>query len=350
MLAARSGATSSTCQGRAPRRARAAPKAATRPASSLGGGSQSTRRTLSGETMFSTGMASRSDSSARAAREAASRAAAAGSLSAQARAGGGASVGTDCAGRALSGSRPLRSRACHQVRAARRAGPPRNPGSVSSSSIEATGVVAAATIAASGRIRPGETSRRWASCSRVCHSSRTTASWRRLRTRCMPDVRRQGSVRGGGGVKPGQGGELLLGPLQLALLAPAARARRRAGRPGPRRPARRTAARARAAGAWTSPPPSAPWPGGRPSSSSTTAARPTRGRPASRAPSSVSNSVRGRIPTSARHGRSWLAACSTHSASAMASDSSCRSGQPIGSIRKVPAPARRSWTRYARWP
>ena len=98
------------------------------------------------------------------ARAAASRAAATGSLSAQARAAAGASVGSDCGGSALSGSRPAAARACHQVRAARRAGPAVKPGRVSIWSSEPTGPVAAATIAASGRTRPGEMSRRWASC------------------------------------------------------------------------------------------------------------------------------------------------------------------------------------------
>ena len=59
----------------------------------------------------------------------------------------------------------------------------------------------------------------------------------------------------------------------------------------------------------------------KPSSCSVSAARPTRSKPASRAASSVSNSRRGRSPTSARQARSWLAACSTHSASPIASSS-----------------------------
>ena len=44
-----------------------------------------------------------------------------------------------------------------------------------------------------------------------------------------------------------------------------------------------------------------------------TAARPTRGSPASRAASSVSKSLCGHMPSSERHGRSWLAACRIHS-------------------------------------
>ena len=44
----------------------------------------------------------------------------------------------------------------------------------------------------------------------------------------------------------------------------------------------------------------------------------TRSEPSSRPTSSVSNSRRGRRPSSARHGRSWLAACRIHSASASA--------------------------------
>ncbi len=44
-----------------------------------------------------------------------------------------------------------------------------------------------------------------------------------------------------------------------------------------------------------------------------TAARPTRGSPARRAASSVSKSLSGHMPSSDRHGRSWLAACRIHS-------------------------------------
>ncbi|ARX87151.1 hypothetical protein SMD44_06632 [Streptomyces alboflavus] len=57
----------------------------------------------------------------------------------------------------------------------------------------------ASTIAPSLSTLPGETSRRCAIRSRVTHSSRTTAICRRRRTLCMPDVRRQGSLRGGAG-------------------------------------------------------------------------------------------------------------------------------------------------------
>jgi hypothetical protein len=40
-----------------------------------------------------------------------------------------------------------------------------------------------------------------------------------------------------------------------------------------------------------------------------------------------------------------LAACSTHSSSAIASWITDRSGSGTGSTRPVPEPARRSWTR-----
>ena len=58
----------------------------------------------------------------------------------------------------------------------------------------------------------------------------------------------------------------------------------------------------------------------------------------------------GASPTSARQGRSWDAACSTHSGPVSAGASSRRSlPSGIGSTSAVPAPARRSCTRYARW-
>ena len=72
---------------------------------------------------------------------------------------------------------------------------------------------------------------------------------------------------------------------------------------------------------------------------------PTRGSPASRPASSVSKIRFGFRPISARQGRSWLAACSTHSSSAIAACRAERSGSGIGSISPVPDPLRRSWTR-----
>ena len=54
-------------------------------------------------------------------------------------------------------------------------------------------------MATSGRTLVGERSRCRAILSRSCQSSRTTARPRRLRTRWMPEVRRHGSARGGGG-------------------------------------------------------------------------------------------------------------------------------------------------------
>ena len=61
------------------------------------------------------------------------------------------------------------------------------------------------------------------------------------------------------------------------------------------------------------------------------ARRRRRGRPGAgpsrRPPSSVSNSCRGRRPTSARQARSWVAACRIHSASPIASSTGERSGQ-----------------------
>ena len=54
-------------------------------------------------------------------------------------------------------------------------------------------------MAESGSTRPGDRSRRRAILSRSSHSSRTMARPRRVRTRWMPEVRRHGSGRGGGG-------------------------------------------------------------------------------------------------------------------------------------------------------
>ena len=70
---------------------------------------------------------------------------------------------------------------------------------------------------ASGITRPGETSRSTAIASRACHSSRTSAAPRRLRMRCMPEVRRHGSVRTGGPWKRVRASNSCVRPLHLAL-------------------------------------------------------------------------------------------------------------------------------------
>ena len=77
---------------------------------------------------------------------------------------------------------------------------------------------AASTIAVSGSTRPGARSRRRAIASRASQSARTTASWRRRRTRCRPEVRRHGSIRGSGAGGGRDRRELLPRPLGLALL------------------------------------------------------------------------------------------------------------------------------------
>ena len=61
------------------------------------------------------------------------------------------------------------------------------------------------------------------------------------------------------------------------------------------------------------------------------------GRPAGRR-ARCRTAAPGTSPISARQGRSWLAACSTHSASAIASWSTDRSGSGTGSISPVPRP------------
>ncbi len=100
-----------------------------------------------------------------------------------------------------------------------------------------------------------------------------------------------------------------------------------------------------AAGGWTSRPPSGPSPGpARARSPPSRRGRPARTRPAvrrARCRTASSAAARPRPGTT----RSWLAACSTHSTPSSASDSEDRSGQAIGSMRAVPAPARRSCTR-----
>src|SRR5262249_4146168 len=75
---------------------------------------------------------------------------------------------------------------------------------------------AAAMIAESGSSRPGATSRSAAYRSRAYQSDRTAASWRLLRSRCMPDVRRPGSPGGAGAGAGGFGLEFWLRPPGLA--------------------------------------------------------------------------------------------------------------------------------------
>ena len=102
----------------------------------------------------------------------------------------------------------------------------------------------------------------------------------------------------------------------------AARRSRRAGRPAARRRGRRTRATAAGRGRVDQSAAECSFARWMPSSSSTTVPSPTRGSPRSRAASSVSKMRVGSRPTSRRQVRSWLAACSTHSSSAMASFSS----------------------------
>ena len=93
--------------------------------------------------------------------------------------------------------------------------------------------------------------------SRASHNARTTARLRRLRTRCMPDVRRHGSGSARAAAREGSRRT----PARPTPTCPrgAAPARsRRAARSASRRRARRTRARARAAGGSTSRRPSAP--------------------------------------------------------------------------------------------
>ncbi len=145
---------------------------------------------------FSTGRSSDSASSLRSARARVSRAAATGSRSAQARGGGGPSYRAARGGRSASSSSRAVRIAATQWLAYRSAPRPRKPLSASNVARSRGSALAASTIAESGMIRPGVTSRWDAIASLVCHSSRTAARARRPRARCSRDVRRHGSCRG----------------------------------------------------------------------------------------------------------------------------------------------------------
>ena len=156
-------ARSATAGRRPPRRNAAIPSR-----SSTAGGVQHSRRSRSGCSRFSAGTDHCVESAATASRATPSRAAAAGSFSAQARGGGGASLlGPRTEGRALSGSARARSIACCQSAARRRVPLPAKAGSAVSSETVRGRAWAAATIAWSGRTRPGEMSRCRAFWSRV---------------------------------------------------------------------------------------------------------------------------------------------------------------------------------------
>ena len=295
--------------------------------------------------MFSTGTECFSEISARPARAACSRVAAAGSRSAHRFTGGGPSPGLLCGGSSSSGIARPRASASNQVATSRRLARPRKTGSSSSAPSFIGSACTAETIAESGSTRPGATSRRRAMSSRACQSD---AQHAQLPAAAQPvhaggapprvGLGRRAGRRRGSPRTPG-------GPSRSCPAPRGSRPARRAGRPAPRRRGRRRPATPRAAAGCSSRRPSGPSAARSPSSDSTTAPRPTRGRPASRAASSVSKIRRGTRPISARQGRSWLAACSTHSASAMASWITERSGSGTGSTRPVPEPLRRSCTR-----
>ena len=285
-------------------------------------GSQHSRRTVSGARRFSTGSRCSSATAATAVRrgEPGRRR---GLHSPQLRGHGGLVRGLQVGQSASGRSSPARI-AGSQVEVWRRsdpAAPDRQRGQV----LGAGRASAALTIAASGSTWPGAHVAARATASRRSHRSRTTASCRRLRTLCKPDVRRHGSTWGGGGGGGDHRGELLLGPLRL----PCRRGRRparRAARPGPPRRARRSAATARAAARVDQS--AAEWPFSRtePEHLLDDRPRPTFREPGEPPASSVSKSRAGAMPSSRRQGRSCEAACSTHSSSAMAAPSADRSG------------------------
>ncbi len=100
---------------------------------------------------------------------------------------------------------------------------------------------------------------RRASASRASHSSRTTASWRRERTACSPEVRRHGSAGGGGGGVVATCSNSCWAHSSLPCAARRSASASRSSR-GPRRRGPRTSTRVRAAAGSTSRRPSAPWP------------------------------------------------------------------------------------------
>ncbi len=289
-------------------------------------------------------MVSRSASADTAARAADNRAAATGSLSAQARGGGGPVTGCPGAGSCDSLSAFARSTAACHCSSCRRPIRCPNPLSAARACTLAGMDSEASTMAASDSTLPGDTSRFWAIRSRVCHSSRTTASCRRLRTLCIPDVRRQGSLRGSAG-----GADAIASnscrahssfPCRSSSFSSASRRSTSSS-------TSRAAYRSHGSGSGRVDQSTAECPFSRtnPSTLSTIAPSPTLGNPASRPASSVSNSRVGTMPISRRQGRSWVAACSTHSTPDSASPSPDRSGHATGSISAEPAPSRRSCTR-----
>ena len=346
MLRRAAGATSSTCHGRAPPAAQelgdrvgvqgvAAASSTAGAAGRAAAGSRRARRASC-------------DRSATTSRAAARRAAAAGSRSAHARGGGGrVALGPAHRGQLGRPGAPGRGRSPAATAAARRRVPlPENAGSAVSCGDRARAAPGRRRRSRRPAARGRGRCRGWrAFWSRVSHSSRTTASRRASRIACRPETRRHGSTRGGGRRRGAHGLELLRGPLglagdgqplgeHLAQLDQHLDVERGVAQP-----------LGRAAGGSTSRPPSAPWPA--PARARRRRPRPARRArgPSSRAPSSVSNTRLGRMPCSARPGRSCDAACSTHSTPTSASDSADRSGTAIGSISAVPAPSRRSWTR-----
>ena len=163
------------------------------------GGSQQRRRKVSGVSRFSIGTDHSSEIDFMAARACERRACANGFRTIHTLGGGGPSLFLESSGKSSSGMASARSIALHQFRKYFSAPRPWKARIAINPAEFVGGFDAAATIALSGRIRPGAMSRDCAIPSRSIQSNLTMASARRFFTWCKPEVRRQGSSRGGDG-------------------------------------------------------------------------------------------------------------------------------------------------------
>ena len=171
----------------------------------------------------------------------------------------------------------------------------------------------AETIAESGSTRPGATSRRRAMSSRACQSERAACrADGGCAARARPTCAARGRPWGAAGRRRGSP-RTPAAPSRSCPAPRGSRRGRRGGRRAPRRPAPRRPATPRAAAGCSSRRRECPFCSEKPSSDSTTAPdRRAADRPAGRR-ARCRRSAPGTSPISARQGRSWLAACSTHS-------------------------------------
>ena len=195
-------------------------------------------------------------------------------------------------------------------------------------------------------IRPGVTSRRSASWSRVSHSALTAPRPRRPRTRCMPEVRRHASTRGVASKLSRFSNSWRAHSSLPASTSWAASASRSSTSTS----TSRAAYSSHGSGS------------GRFDQSTAECSffircaehgLDQRGQPDARVAEQPAGQLgveqrARRSPTSARQGRSWVAACRIHSVPSSAAASGASDSNAIGSTSQVPAPSRRSWIRYAR--